>query len=149
MKIHFKGLFIATIPAILTFFLIDSLIEFIMVRIVGISFVKFFEQELHCHYGVQFYLLNLVAFSCEMLMVIFFYSSIRPLFISISKPVITSTLFFIFFTSLFLAQLVNLGIYPVKPAIIFCISTLFSLPIAIYVGANSYERYFKTLNLSK
>ena len=63
-----------------------------------------------------------------------------------TKPVITSTLFFMFFTSLFLAQLVNLGIYPIKPAILFLISTFFGLPFAIYVGVNSYERYFNNLN---
>jgi len=149
MKIQFKGLFIAIIPAVLAYSLIDSLVEFSIARIVGISFIKYFEQELHCHYGIQFYLLNFVAFSCEMLMVMFFYASIRPLFNSISKPVVISTLFFICFTGLFLAQLINLGLYPVKPAILFGISTVFSLPAAMYMGANTYERYFKTIDPAK
>ena len=141
MKIQFKGLFIAVLPAIPAYFLIDSLVEVVAVGIAGNSFIDCFEQELHCHYGIQFYSINFVVFSCEMLMVMFFYASIRPLFDSMAKPVVVSILFFILFTGLFLAQLINLGIYPVKPGILFCISTLFSLPVAVYAGANTYERY--------
>ena len=145
MRIHYPGLLKAMIPSILAFILMDAVVEYSIVRVTGISFLSCFEQELQRQYDIQFHSLNFILFFGEMLFVMFFYVLIRPLFCSKFRPVVISTLFFAGFTALFLGQLVNLGIYPIKAALIFSISTLISFPVAIFIGATVYERYFVIL----
>lgn len=140
MKIQFTGLIKSTIPSILAFTLIDSIVEFVILKISGISLLSYFEQFLHRKYEIQFYSFNFLIFSWEMLLAMFLYAHIRLLFGSKTKPIVISTFFFISFTGLFLIQLVNLGIYPLKPALIFGISTLFGFPVAIFIGATVYEK---------
>jgi hypothetical protein len=60
MKIQFKGLFKAAITAILAFILVDSLVEFTIAKIVGITFIKSFEQIQISHFCIQFYAFNFI-----------------------------------------------------------------------------------------
>lgn len=142
MKIHFKGLFRSTISAFLIFVLIDAIFEFILSRSAGISLLSSFELTHHRHYGVQFYISNFILFALEMLLVMLSYAMLRPLFDSKTKPIALCTSFFISFVFLFLLQLVNLGIYPLKPALIFGMSTLMGFPAAVFAGALKYERFY-------
>lgn len=58
MKINYKALLPATVPAILVCMIFDAAVEYILSRFTGISFLSFFEQKLHIHYGTRFFLLN-------------------------------------------------------------------------------------------
>lgn len=70
------------------------------------------------------------------------YAVLRPLFDSKAKPVTLCAFFFVSFVFLLLMQLVNLGIYPLKPALIFGIGTLIGFPAAVFTGASKYERFY-------
>jgi hypothetical protein len=147
MKIHFPGLLRATISSFLIFILIDATFEFILFKSAGISFLNCFEQTNHRQYNIQFYIFNFILFALEMFLVMLSYAVLRPLFNSKAKPIALCAFFFISFVFLFLMQLVNLGIYPLKPALIFGISTLIGFPAAVFAGALKYERfYLKMLN---
>ncbi|NLG17096.1 MAG: hypothetical protein GX556_07185 [Fibrobacter sp.] len=139
MKINYKALLPATVPAILVCILLDAAVEYIFSRFTGISFLTFFEQKLHIQYGIRFYLLNFLLFSAEMFLVICFYAVLRTHFQSPVKPVIICSCFFIGFTYLLLFQMINLGIYPLTPALAFGVSTLVSFPGAVFTGASIYE----------
>jgi hypothetical protein len=140
MRIHFRQILQATIPSILVYLCVDSAVEFIIFKSTGISLVHSLEKASAIQFGAGFHIINLVLFSCEMFLVILFYSLIRPYFGSFIKPSLFTSSFFFIFSSLFLIQVINSGIYPLQAGSIYLVSTLFSLPLSVVTGAFIYER---------
>ena len=140
MRIHFRTLLSATIPAVLSFMLIDAAVEHLYYRITGISLLSFYENLLNIHYGIRFHIFNFILFPTEMFLVIFFCAMLRPQFISSTKPLVITICFFLVFVGLFLGQMINTGIYQLQAAFIFGISTLIGFPVAVCIGASVYDR---------
>ncbi|MBN1603876.1 MAG: hypothetical protein JW915_19855 [Chitinispirillaceae bacterium] len=140
MKINYQNLLKATISAVLVFIIIDAVVEYIILKVTGVSLLSYFEQSQDQHYGPRFHLFNLIIFTLEMVLVMTSYAAVRPLFRSRGSAIFVCACFFICFIGLFLLQLINLGVYPMKPALIFCVSTLFGFPAALFAGAVVYER---------
>jgi hypothetical protein len=141
MKINYQNLLKSTISAVLVFITIDAAVEYGILKVTGVSLLSYFEQsQQHHYYGARFHLFNLIIFTLEMVLVMISYVLVRPLFSSRRSAIIACACFFICFIGLFLLQLVNLGVYPVKPALIFCVSTLSGFPAALFAGAMVYDR---------
>lgn len=139
-RIDVKALSYASISAILVYLLLDAILEILIKKITGLSIISCFEQERNISFGVRFHIYNFLLFSAEILLVMFFYAIIRPAFHAKTKPVIITTLFFLVFTSLFLAQMVNLGIYPLHTAVLFIIMIAVELPVSVFLGAYRYDK---------
>ena len=130
----------AALPATIVFIGGNSLIEYIILKVTGIAPVHYFEQMLSINFGMKFHLLNLSIILCEMYLVMLFHSCIRTFFISRLKLVLITSLFFLLFLSLFLAQIIITGIYPVKVAIVLLIAAAGALPLSVMTGAFILEK---------
>jgi len=120
--------------------LIDAAVEYLCKRFFGLSLLSLYEYQLNVHCGLRFHALNLVLFSSEMLFVMFFYATLRPQFGSNTKPMVITICFFVLFVGFLVGQLVNAGVYPPQPAILFGISTLIAFPVSTCIGVSVYER---------
>jgi hypothetical protein len=74
-----------------------------------------------------------------MFSVVAFYALIRPgLQYRIKAKLITITFFLLLF-SLFIGQMVNFGIYPLKTAIVLLLSTIVSFSVSVFAGTFIYD----------
>jgi hypothetical protein len=119
--------------------LVNSGVEFLYFKISGVSLLHGFEQHLRVIYGMKFHIINLLLFSSELCLALFFYAVLRHQYESKTKPLIITSVFMLMVTMLFLGQMINLGIYPLHLAIAFCVSSIVAFPASIVVGANSYD----------
>lgn len=140
MRIRFGALVQSTLSAILVFLLIDSAVEYVSFKITGFALLPFLEQTIKMNYGFRFHAVNVVLFSVEMLVVILFYAILRPSFKTCWKPVILCTCLFLLFFLLFLGQMVNIGIYPLKAALMVGLSTVIGFPAAVVAGSSMYDK---------
>ena len=118
----------------------DSVVEYVFFKFTGISIVHSFEQLTTRVFGPQFHGINLVLFSGEIFLVLVFYALIKRQYTSFLKPVLITGFYFVILSTLFLSQMINLCIYPIRTAVVFTISTLFSFPPAILAGAFIYNQ---------
>jgi hypothetical protein len=143
MNISFTVTARATIPSVLTFIAVDAAVEWIAGKITGTTFLQLFEKTEAGTFGFRFHVVNLILFSLEIYLVMIFYSMVRNRFNSPVKPAFLTVVFFMVFTSLFLFQIINLGIYPLKAGIVFLTTIGIAFPGAVSTGAAVYERYYR------
>ncbi|NLW33652.1 MAG: hypothetical protein GXY77_19570 [Fibrobacter sp.] len=142
MKIKPGLLIQTTIVSTLVFMLIDAGVEYTSNKIIGLSFLPFFEEMLNISLGTRFHAVNFLLFSCEMLAVMSLYITLRSLYPSPVKPLVISITIPSSISILILFQTVNLGLYPIKPAILVIISMLTGFPAGILSGAYTYEKIY-------
>lgn len=140
MRIKPGAVIQSTLVSILVFILIDAGIEYVSARTSGITFLTYFEKMLDTRFSTRFYMVNFLLFSGQMLAVMILYGSIRSMCPSLVKPVLISTCFPLCLALLILLQMVNLGLYPLKPAVLLSISMLTGFPGGVIFGAFAYER---------
>jgi hypothetical protein len=129
----------ASLAMLLVYLLCDALVEYVVLRLTGVSVVRVFERVSNTAFGARFHAVNLVLFASEMLLVVIFYALIRPRFASRTTSVATTATFFLALIALFLGQMVNPDIYPWPAAAAFLASTAVAFPISVTVGALVYD----------
>lgn len=130
---------LATLPMTLVYLCIDAALEWILAESVGISLLELLEQARGGPVRPGFHAYNLAMFAGEMLLVMFFYGLIRPRFASRWGAVIMTAAFFPAITFLFLGQMINLGIYPLRAGLVFMVVTMVDVPVTVAVGARIHD----------
>jgi hypothetical protein len=67
------------------------------------------------------------------------YALIRPRFSSHAKTALVTAVLFLIILMVYLANITNLGVLPLKVSLISFIFNLIELPLAILIGAVTYE----------
>lgn len=130
----------ATLVAVLAFVAIDAVLEYLIESIGGVSVLHTFETRMAEPYGVRFHAVNLGLFVAEMSLVMVFYALIRPRFTSRRSPALIAGAVFMLLISLFLGQMVNLGIYPLRTATLFLATTMPAFAASLTAGTYVYDR---------
>ena len=138
-SVRFFSLPSATTAGVLSYLVIDLLIEWAVSMVSDFSFSSFFSGS-HDRFTPQFHLINLGLFSAEFFLVMVFYALIRPRFTSAVRARLVTIGFFLAFSFLFTGQMVNLGIYPPGAALLFILVTVVAFPAAVFAGTTVYDR---------
>jgi hypothetical protein len=137
-KINLKGVFVAGGLAAVTFIILEIIIETAFSKIFNLSESIYFEQFGIYPGGAQFYIINLLIFLVEMILVMTIYAMIRCRFSSnLSAGLVTSGIF-LALGFLILANFTNLGILTFGMGFTSFIFNIFELPPAVLVGAVFY-----------
>jgi hypothetical protein len=146
MNVSFKAAFQSCLATVLVFFIANTIVEYFCTLYTGISVVHSLEQKTNIHYGSKFYLLEIVLFFCETYLVLIFYGFISPKFASTIKPAVITIIFTLLGIAFFLGHAVNLGIYPMKIALVFLLITTCAYSPSIIIGAFYYDTLCKKSN---
>ena len=73
------------------------------------------------------------------MVIIWIYALIRPKFDSSIKTVLATSFIFLALVYLVLANLANLGMFPIKLLLFSLVLNLIELPVALWAGATVYE----------
>jgi hypothetical protein len=135
---------IASLPAMLMYLAVNAAVEYAWQAIAGISFTKSFEHLLNREYGSAFHAANLLLFFAEIYLVMFLYGTLRAGF-SRRFPAVAITIGLgLGFAALFLGQMVNLGLYPLRPALVFLTASAAAFPVSVSTGAVLYDHVYQT-----
>jgi hypothetical protein len=125
-------------------------IEFIFEGFLGLAF-DFNEATLARQYfpdmtlsGTRFQIVNILYLISICTLTVWIYAMILPKTALSLKSSITASLTVIFVIILFLINHINMGIYPVKPALISLCFSLIEFPPAIIAGTNFYKTNTKS-----
>jgi hypothetical protein len=137
-NINVKGIFVAGALAAVTFLILEIIIETAFSKLFNLSESIYFEQLGIYPGGAQFYIINLIIFIIEMILIMTIYALIRNRFNSnISAGLITSGIF-LALGFLILANFTNLGILTFGMGFTSFVFNVFELPPAVLVGAVFY-----------
>ena len=139
IKIDFKALLIAIFAATVTFIIVEFFIEIILARPYGISESAFLGELKPDLSGPMRIILNLLIFILLMSVIICVYVMLRPRFSSDIIAAFTTSAVFLCVIFLFMANFVNLGLFPWKLGLLVFVFNLIELPIAIIAGALTYS----------
>ena len=134
-KINYKALFIASFVAVITFLIVEFVIENIAARPYGITDTDFMTNAT----GPYVQIINLLIFLIIMILIMSVHVAIRPSFTSDMKAALMTAGLFLALTLLFLANFSNAGRIPWKISLISFSFNLLELPPAIIFGALSYS----------
>ncbi len=126
-------------PAILAFELVNSGMEYLLFAATGISLLDAFEISRGASLGIRFQVINFALFAGEMFLVMLLYALIRRQFGTLPRAALFTIGFCFVFAALFLCQMINLGIYPLQPALVFVFATGVALPASVFAGAGVYD----------
>jgi len=139
-KINFGRVVLAGFVAALVFFFVEIVLEGFVYLIFGICESKIAKEFLgYIPSGTLFYILNILIFFAICILIMWVYAAIRPRFTSNAKAAIVTSLVFWLLVFLFLANFVNIGIFPLEAALLSLGFNLIELPIGILVGSLLYK----------
>ena len=138
-KIDYKALIISIFIAMVTFIIVEFLIEIILLRPYGISESVFITELKPPLAGAMHTILNLIIFILLMSVIITVHVALRPRFSSDIKAALVTSSIFLAVIFLLVANLVNLGFFPWKLGLLVCLFNLIKLPIAIMAAALAYS----------
>jgi hypothetical protein len=121
------------------------IIEFIVEGFVNLVF-GFDEANLARQYfpdiilsGVSYQVVNIIYLISTCTLTIWLYAALCPKFGVGPKTAIISSLLVIILIFLFMVNHINMGIYPLKPALISLVISLVEFPISIVAGSSFYK----------
>lgn len=126
------------------------IIEFIFEGLINTIF-NFNEVNLARQYfpdltlnGARYQIVNILYLILTCSITIWLYASLRPKFGEGLKTAFIASLIVIMFIVLFLVNHINMGIYPLKPALISLVFSLVEFPLSIVAGASIYRPKLQT-----
>lgn len=121
------------------------IIEFIFEGIASLAF-GFNEAELAKQYfpdiilsGTRYQIINVIYLISTCTFTVWLYAALLPKFGSGPKTAIIAGLVLIALIVLFLVNQINMGIYPLKPALLSLIFGIIEFPLSIVAGATFYK----------
>ena len=121
------------------------IIEFIFEGIASLAF-GFNEAELAKQYfpdiilsGTRYQIINVIYLISTFTFTVWLYAALLPKFGSGPKTAIIAGLVLIALIVLFLVNQINMGIYPLKPALLSLIFGIIEFPLSIVAGATFYK----------
>ena len=140
-KINITRVLLAGIVAAIVFIVIEFLFE----GIVNVIF-KFNEADLARKYfpdiiqcGIRYQIVNILYLVCTCTVTIWLYACLCPKFGEGPKTALIASLFVIIVIVLFMANHINMNIFPLKPAIISLVFSLVEFPLSIVAGSSIYK----------
>ncbi|MBD3243495.1 MAG: hypothetical protein GF331_23090 [Chitinivibrionales bacterium] len=139
-KVNPSAILQSSIVAVLVFIFVDSALEYLVRGISGTTVLHTFGQQEQRTYGMHFHAVNLGLFAAEVCLMMTFYALIRPRFGSRLPAAFIAAAVNLLLLALFLGQIVNLGIYPLRVALLFLATTVPSSMVSVLAGALVYDR---------
>lgn len=140
-KINSTRIILAGLLASLVFIIIEVIFEGLVNVIFNLN-----EANLARQYfpnitlnGTRYHIINMLylIFTCSL--TIWLYAVLRPKFGAGLQTALIASMVVIMFIILFLVNHINMGIFPLKPALISLVFSLIEFPLAIIAGAIIYK----------
>ena len=140
-KINLTRVFIGGILASVVFIIAEVIVEGLLSLILGFN-----EANLSREYfpdivlsGARYQIINILYLLITCTTAVWLYAALRPKFGEGLKTAFIASILFIFVIFLFMINNVNMGIFPLKPALISLALGIAEFPVSIIAGASIYR----------
>jgi hypothetical protein len=140
-RINLTRVLIGGVLASLVFIVAEVIVEGLLKL-----FIDFNEAELAREYfpgiilsGARYQIVNLLYLLTSCTAAIWLYAALRPKFGRGLKTAFIASMLFIFVIFLFMVNNVNMGLFPLEPALISLALSLAEFPVAVISGAMIYK----------
>lgn len=140
-KINLTRVLIGGILASVVFIIAEVIVEGLLYLIIGFN-----EADLAREYfptivlsGTRYQIINILYLLVSCTAAIWLYAALRPKFGEGLKTAFIASILFIFVIFLFMVNNVNMGLFPLEPALISLALSLAEFPISIAAGAVVYK----------
>ena len=140
-KINITRVLFGGIIASLVFIVIEVIVEGVLNLIIGFN-----EADLAREYfpqivlsGARYQIINIIYLVASCTLAVWLYAALLPKFGSGFKTAIISSILIIFAIFLFILNNINMGIFPLKPALISLALGIAEFPVSIVAGAGIYR----------
>jgi hypothetical protein len=138
-KIKLNRLMLAGVVTLLTFIVVEFVVESLISRLLFGRAIEAWHQTLNLPtWSIGNSILNLLIALVNCTLLTWLYAALRPMFGVGSRTALATSAFAFFFVAAFAVNGVNLG-YPLRLALIELGYLLVELPLAILAGARAYE----------
>ena len=139
-RINVKRLLLSGLITLIVFIIIELFVE----RVIGQMLFSDVVDEWYMSFafpswGINNYVLNIFIALVNCTILMWLYAALRPMFGVGTKTALITSAFFLTFISSFAFNQVNLGILPLKIALIELFYQLVELPLALIAGAKYCE----------
>ncbi len=139
-KISIGKIALAALAASLVFLFVETILEGAVMLIFGVSETKMLQEaSMPVPSGTRFYILTIVYLYLVCALIMWVYAAIRPRFKSHGGAALAASLIFWLFAFLFVVNYSNVGLYPLKFALLGMGFNLVEIPAAIMAGALVYR----------
>ena len=138
-KVNIKALIISIFVAAIGFLVIEFLVEGIFFKTFKVTEEAYYRHLNISPSGIVFQTINIAIFVLNISLMMFVYALIRPRFKSDAIAAMVTSTIFLAFLILYIANLVNLGIYPLTIILASIIFIIIELPFTILIGAVTYS----------
>ena len=140
-KIKVNRLLLAGLVTLLTFIAVEFVVESLICRPLFGRAIQEWHQTLNlAAWGMGHTVLNILIALVNCTLLTWLYAALRPMFGVGVRTALAASAFALFFIAAFAVNSVNMGIYPLRVALIELGYQLVELPVAIVAGALVYER---------
>ena len=139
-RIKVNRLLLAGVVTLLSFIAVEFVVESLICgQLFGRAMQEWHQTLNLSAWGIENRLLNLTIALVNCTLLTWLYAALRPMFGVGSRTALAASGFALFFVAAFAINSVNLGIYPLRIALIELGYQLVELPIAMLAGARVYE----------
>lgn len=139
-RIRVKRLLFSGVITLLTFILLEFILESVIGRLLFAGVVEdWFNMFAIPNWGIANHLFNIFIALVNCTMLMWLYAALRPMFGVGTKNALIASAFALTFISSFALNAANLGILPLRIALIDLFYQLVELPLSLIAGAQFYE----------
>jgi len=140
-KISIAKVALAALVASLVFLFVEMILEGGVMLIFGVSEVKMMQEaSIPIPSGTLYYVLAIIDLYLVCSLIMWVYAAIRPRFRDHLRAALAASLVFWFFAFLFVVNYSNVGLYPLKFALLGMGFNLVEIPAAVMTGALVYRQ---------
>lgn len=139
-KISIGKVALAALAASLVFLFVEMILEGAVLLIFGVSEAKMMQEaSIPIPSGTLYYVLTIVYLYLVCSLIMWVYAAIRPRFRDHMGAALAASLVFWLFAFLFVVNYSNVGLYPLKFALLGMGFNLIEIPVAVMAGALVYR----------
>ena len=139
-KISIGKIALAALVASLVFLFVETILEGGVMLVFGLSEIKMMkEANIHIPSGTLYYVLAIIYLYLVCALIMWVYAAIRPRFKSHMGAALAASFVFWLFAFLFVVNYSNVGLFPLKFALLGMGFNLVEIPAAVMGGALVYR----------
>ena len=139
-KIHLGKVALAALVASLVFLFVEIVLEGGVMFIFGVSEAKMMQEaSIPVPSGALYHTLTIVYLYLVCALIMWVYAAIRPRFKDHMRAALAASFVFWLFAFLFVVNYSNVGLYPLKFALLGMGFNLVEIPVAVMAGALVYR----------
>jgi hypothetical protein len=139
-RINVKRLLLSGVITLLVFIIIEFVLERIIGQVLFAGVVEEWYRYIALpHWGMANSVINIFIALVNCMILMWLYAALRPMFGVGTKTALITSAFFLTFISSFAFNQANLGIFPLRVALIELFYQFVELPLALIAGAQFYE----------